>query len=175
MKTTELVAWIGATTGIVSLGWNIYTKITANRPKPVVKAYANMVQMPPPPKNSRFLRITVQNIGTAPATITNVEFYKLIPRWKRLLCRLHLKKRGEEIHAIMNDYRGAQIPHKLEVGSEWVALMEQDGGFEDWLNTDRLHCAIHHSFSRRPVPTKIIRGPIKAVKEEQRVPPSLVR
>lgn len=163
MKTTELVAWIGATTGIASLGWNIYTKITANRPKFVVKAYANMVQMPPPPKNPRFLRITVQNIGTAPTTITNVEFYKLIPWWKRLLYRLHLKKRGEEIHAIMNDYQGAQIPHKLEVGSEWVALMEQDGGFEDWLNTDRLHCAIHHSFSKRPVPAKIIRGPIKAV------------
>jgi hypothetical protein len=40
MKTTELVAWIGATTGIASLGWNIYTKITANRPKLVEKAYA---------------------------------------------------------------------------------------------------------------------------------------
>jgi hypothetical protein len=120
------VAMVGATTGIASLGWNIYSKITANRPKLVVKAYANMVQMPPPPKNPRFLRITVQNIGTAP-TITNVEFYRVIPRWKRLLYRLHLKKRGEEIHAIINDYRGAQIPHELEVGSEWVTLMEQEG------------------------------------------------
>jgi len=42
MKTTELVAWIGATTGIASLIWNIYTKITANRPKLIVRAYANM-------------------------------------------------------------------------------------------------------------------------------------
>ena len=160
MKTTELVAWIGATTGIASLGWNIYTKITANRPKLVVKAYANMIQMPPPPRNPRFLRVTVQNIGTAPTTITNVEFYNLIPRWKRLLYKLHLKKRGEETHAIMNDFRGPQIPHKLEVGTEWVALMEQEPSFEDWLKTDTLHCAIHHSFSK-PVATKIIRGPIK--------------
>jgi hypothetical protein len=160
MKTTELVAWIGATTGIASLGWNIYSKITANRPKLVVKAYGNMIQMPPPLRNPRFLRVTVQNIGTAPTTITNVEFYELIPRWKRILYELHLKKRDEEIHAIMNDFRGPQIPHKLEVGSEWVALMEQDEKFEDWLNTDFLHCAIHHSFSK-PVPTKIIRGPIK--------------
>lgn len=160
MKTTELVAWIGATTGLASLIWNIYTKLTANRPKLVVKAYANMIQMPRPPKNPRFLRVTVQNIGTAPTTITNLEFYNLIARWKRILYRLHLKKRGEEIHAIMNDYRGPQMPHKLEVGSEWVALMEQDGGFEDWLKTDRLHCAVHHSFSKRPVPTKIMRGPI---------------
>jgi hypothetical protein len=143
----------------------IYTKITANRPKLVVKAYANMIQMPSPPKNPRFLRITVQNIGTAPATLTNVEFFETIPRWKRLLYKLHLKKWAEEIHAIMNDYRGPQIPHKLEVGSEWVALMEQDNRFDDWLKTGKLHCAIHHSFSKKSVPTKIIRGPIKRPKE----------
>src|SRR5258708_24201995 len=160
MKTTELVAWIGATTGLASLIWNIYTKVTANRPKLVVKAYANMVQMPSPPKNPRFLRVTVQNVGTASTTLTNLEFFKLVPRWKRLLYRLHLKKRGEEIHAILNDYRGPQIPHKLEVGSEWVALMEQDAGFEDLLKTDKLHCAVNHSFAKRPVPSKIIRGPI---------------
>src|SRR5277367_2337367 len=84
MKTTELVAWIGATTGIASLIWNIYTKITANRPKLVVKAYANMIQMPPPPKNSRFLRITAQNVGTAPTTLTNVEFFEAASIWRRL-------------------------------------------------------------------------------------------
>ena len=60
MKTTGLVAWIGATTGIASLGWNIYAKITANRPKLVAKAYANMILMPPPPKNPRYLKIIVQ-------------------------------------------------------------------------------------------------------------------
>lgn len=160
MKTTDLVAWIGASTGVASLIWNIYTKVTANRPRLVVKAYANMVQMPPPPKNPRFLRITVQNSGTAPTTLTNVEFFKMLPGWKRLLHRLHLRKRGEEIHAVLNDYRGPQIPYKLEVGSEWVALMEQDASFDDWLKTDKLHCAIHHSFSKKTVPTKIIRGPI---------------
>ena len=79
MKTTELVAWIGASTGIASLIWNIYSKVTANRPKLIVRAYANMVQMPPPPKNPRFLRITVQNNGTTPTTITNVEFFKMLP------------------------------------------------------------------------------------------------
>ena len=160
MKTTDLVAWIGASTGLASLIWNIYSKVTANRPKLVVKAYANMVQMPPPPENPRFLRITVQNIGTAPTTLTNVEFFKMLPRWKRLLYRLHLKKRGEEIHAVMNDYRGPQIPYKLEVGTEWVGLMEQDASFEDWLKTDRLYCAIHHSFSKKTMATKIIRGPM---------------
>jgi len=165
MKTTDLVAWIGASTGVASLIWNIYIKVTANRPKLLVKAYANLIQMPRPPKNPRFLRITVQNNGTAPTTITNVEFFEMISRWKRLLYTLHLKKRSEEIRAIVNDYQGPQMPHKLEVGSEWVALMEQDTRFEDWLKTDKLHCAIHHSFSSKTVPTKIIRGPVSAVRE----------
>jgi hypothetical protein len=165
MKTTELVAWVGATTGIASLGWNVYTKITANRPKLVVTAYANMVQMPPPPRNPRFLKITVQDTGTAPTTITNVEFFETIPRWKRLLSKLRPKLRAGEIHAILVDYRGPQIPHKLEVGSEWNAWMEQNKSFDDWLETDKLHCAVHHSFSKKPVSTKIIRGPIKEAKE----------
>lgn len=99
MKTTELVAWVGATTGIASLIWNIYTKITANRPKLVVKAYANMIQMPPPLRNPRYLRITVQNIGTAPTTLTNVEFFNTIPKWQRFLTKLHLKKRTDETEA----------------------------------------------------------------------------
>lgn len=159
-KTTDLVAWIGASTGVASLIWNIYSKITANRPKLVVKAYANLVQMPPPPKNPRFLRITVQNNGTAPTTITNVEFFKMISGWKRLLYKLHLKKRSEGMHAVLNGYRGPQIPYKLDVGSEWSGLMEQDASFEDWLKKDNLQCAIHHSFSKKTVSTKIIRGPI---------------
>jgi hypothetical protein len=96
MKTTELIAWIGATTGIASLGWNIYTKVTANRPKLVVKAFANMIQMPSPPGKPRFLRMTVQNIGTAPTTLTNFEFFRTIPRWQRLLTKLYLKKRTAE-------------------------------------------------------------------------------
>lgn len=160
IKTTDLVAWIGASTGVASLIWNVYTKITANRPKLVVRAYANMVQMPPPPKNPRFLRITVQNNGTAPTTLTNVEFFRMLPLWKRLLCKLRPKMRAGETHAVLNGYQGPQIPHKLEVGTEWVALMQQDGSFEDWLNTDRLRCAIHHSFSKKTVPAKIIRGPL---------------
>jgi hypothetical protein len=68
----------------------------------------------------------------------------MVPRWKRLLYKLRPKLRAGEIHAILNDYRGPQIPRKLEVGSEWVALMEQNEGFDDWLKKDKLHCAIHH-------------------------------
>src|SRR5882762_1508321 len=74
MKPTELAAWIGATTGLASLLWNIYTKLIAG-PKLTVTAFANLVQRPAPPGDPRFLRITVQNVGTATTTITNLDFF----------------------------------------------------------------------------------------------------
>jgi hypothetical protein len=119
-----------------------------------------MIQMPAPPANPRLLRITVQNNGTAPTTITNIGFFDETPQWKRPLYGLHLKKLGEERHAILNDYQAALIPCKLEVGSEWVASMEQDDNFDAWLKKGKLHCAIHHSFSKKSVLKKIIQGPI---------------
>jgi hypothetical protein len=159
MKTTELAAWVGATTGMASLLWNIYTKIAAG-PRLTVTAYANMIQMPPPPGNPRFLRITVQNTGTAPTTLTNLELFTFVPRWERLLSQVKLRKRSAEKHAVIVEYRGPQFPHKLEVGSEWQALMQQDEDFQGWLKTDDLCCAVWHSFSKAPVPTRIVRGPL---------------
>ena len=150
---------MGATTGLASLLWNIYTKLTAG-PKLTVTAFANMVQMPTPPGNPRFLKITVQNIGTATTTLTNLEFFTFVSRWARFLSRAKLTRRSDEKHAVLNDYRGPQFPHKLEVGSEWQALMQQDGRFDEWLKTEKLWCAVWHSFSKRPVPAKIVRGPL---------------
>ena len=157
MSAVELAAWVGATSGLASLFWNIYTKITAG-PELTVTAFSNMVQVPAPPGNPRFLRITVQNVGTAVTTLTNVDFFTLVPRWRRFLWWAKLKKRSVETRAVLNHYQGPQLPQKLEVGSEWQALVQQDDGFEAWLRTDQLCCAIWHSFSKRPVWVKIVRG-----------------
>jgi hypothetical protein len=156
MKTTEIVAWVGATTGVASFLWNIYTKLTSG-PRLRVTAFANMILMPPPQGNQNFLKITVQNIGTATTTLTNLELLTFVPRWERFLSRVKLKKRSaDEKHAVVIQYRGPQFPHKLEVGSEWQALMQQDEDFQRWFKTDELWCAVWHSFSKQPVPTKIL-------------------
>jgi hypothetical protein len=157
MNATELAAWVGATSGLAGLFWNIYAKITAG-PKLAVSAFANMVQMPAQPGNPRFLRITVRNIGTTTTTLTNVDFFAVAPRWKRFLWWARLEKRPAETRAVLNHYQGLQLPQRLEVGSEWQALMQQDDGFEQWLTTTQLCCAIWHSFSKRPVPTRIVRA-----------------
>jgi hypothetical protein len=124
-----------------------------------VTAYANMIQMPPPPGNPTFLKITVQNVGTATTTLTNLELFTFVPRWKQFLSRVKLRKRSTEKHAVINYYEGSRFPHKLEVGGEWQALMQQNEDFQSWLETGKLWCAVWHSFSKRPVPAKIIPGP----------------
>jgi hypothetical protein len=83
-----------------------------------------MVMMPPPPNNPTFLKITVQNVGTSPTTLTNLTFHRYDSWWAKF------RKRAK-FSAVLNTYRGPQLPHKLEVGAEWCALMEQDERFRE--------------------------------------------
>src|ERR1700732_3100358 len=121
MNATPWVAWIGACSGLGSLLWNIYTKLTSGA-RLRVTASAGMILVPPPPRNPRILEITLQNIGTVTTTITNLTFHSYGSRWKRF-------KNRADVNAVINTYSGPQFPHKLEVGGQWVATMEQDDKF----------------------------------------------
>ena len=172
MTATELAAWAGATSGVGSLLWNVYTKLTSG-PRLTVTAFANMVQMPPPPGNPRFLKITVQNIGTATTTLTNLGFDLYPSRWAKLYYKpkvikfVHrtrlskLLRRPDITAAVLNEFQGPRLPYKLEVGGEWQALMQQDETFNEWLKSDEFYCAVSHSFSKHPRQVRIIPGPTK--------------
>jgi len=151
MTATELAAWVGASSGLLSVGWNIYLKLTSG-PKLAVTAFAGMVMMPPPPHNPRLLKLTVNNVGTTPTTINNLTFHIYESRWKRL-------RRRPSVSAVLNHYRGPEMPHKVEVGDEWVAVMEHDEKFNEWLRSGDLWCEVHHSFSKRPTRTRILGHP----------------
>lgn len=157
MEAPPWVAWIGACTGVASLFWNIYTKLTSG-PNLRVTAFADMIQMPPPPGNPSFLDITVQNVGTATTTITNVCFKQYDSRWKRF------RNRSRQRAAVLNHYQGPQLPQKLEVGGEWRANMQQDAGFDEWLASGKLWCEIVHSFGK-PVSVKIL-APVPRTKSK---------
>jgi hypothetical protein len=148
MNATTLAAWVGACSGLGSLIWNIYTKLTSG-PKLRVAAFAGMVMMPPPPNNPTFLKITVQNVGTAPTTLTNITLHQYASRWSRFRNRATFS-------AVLNNYKGPQFPHKLEIGAEWSGLMEQDERFGELLKGDSVWLAAHHSFSKSPTQVKIV-------------------
>lgn len=170
MKVTEIAAWVGAITGPSALLWDFF-KWKTSGPKLVVTAWANMVKMPPPPNNPRFLKIVVQNVGTQVTTITNGNFFKYGTRWakfrwKRPVLRfMHITRLGKlfpnpRIQAMVLDtFQGHQFPYKLEVGGEWQALMEQDEAFDVLLEDKHFYFAVTHSFSRTPKQVKILQGP----------------
>ena len=157
MNSTQLVAWIGAVTGVAGLGWNIYLRLSSG-PKLRVLASANNVKMPPPPGNPHFLSITVTNRGTAPTTITNLSFCSYDSWWKqkpRALCK---QRHGPMLRpCLIAEYEGDSLPRKLDVGGEMRALMKQDGDFDKRLDSDILWVNVWHSFSRRPASVKILR------------------
>lgn len=170
MKVTEIAAWVGAIAGPSALLWDFYKWKTAG-PKLAITAWANMIQMPSPPHNPRFLKITVQNVGTATTTLTSAGFYIYGSPFTRFRCRpfvmtvLHrtglnkLLGKPKLRAAVLNAYQGPQLPQKLEVGGEWQALMEQSDDFDEWLAEKRLYLNIWHSFSKEPKQARILLGP----------------
>ena len=113
MTITEIAAWVGALSGLGSLAWNIYLKLTAG-PKLEVSAHAGMVQRPSPPGDPTFLKITVRNNGIALTTLTNVTFHTYNSTWARW-------KGSASYNSVLNSFEGPQIPFRLEVGTEWTA------------------------------------------------------
>lgn len=127
----------------------MYLKV-ASGPKLKINAHAGMVIMPPPPGDPHFLRIVVQNVGTAPTTITNYTLHS----FNGLLSRF---RNNRTKNAVVTQYIGKQCPTKLDVGEEVSIMVEQDSRFEEWLK-EGVWVGVSHSFEHRPQMTKILDG-----------------
>jgi len=148
MSLTQIGALVGTVTGVASLAWNIYTKISAG-PKLRVQAWAGMVQRPAPPGDPKFLKVIIQNIGTQSTTLTNYGFFQYAKKRDR-------KRRKPETAAVLNHYEGAKYPYKLAVGDEAQLFMQQDASFETMLEIGPVYFWVQHSFAEHPVEVVII-------------------
>jgi hypothetical protein len=149
MNFTQWAAYVGACSGLASLIWNIYSRVTTG-PKLQLTAYVGKVKMPPPPNNPPYLRISVRNVGTQPTTITRVSFFRYRSLWQRIQYR-PLSPAG-----VLMKFSGPPLPHRLDVGEEWAATTEQDANLDAWVRSG-LWCAVHHPLATRPVQVKIYR------------------
>jgi hypothetical protein len=145
---TQVGALIGTVTGVASLGWNIYTKVSAG-PKLRVQAWAGMIERPAPPGDPKFLKVIIQNVGSQPTTLTNYGFFQYANKRDR-------KRRKPKAAAVLNHYQGAQYPYKLAVGDEAQLLMQQDAGFEKMLEQGTVYFWVQHSFAKHPVEVSIV-------------------
>jgi hypothetical protein len=147
---TRLVAWIGASTGIFSLAWNIYLKLSSG-PKISLVVKAGMKVHPPPAGNPSFLTITVYNTGTETTTLRTLAFH-VYPSNRA-------KRKGNSTNSwVLNSgqLRGSQLPYKLEVGSEWVNAVSESEEFTEPIANDTLWCELYNSFGK-PVLAKVSR------------------
>jgi hypothetical protein len=151
-NSTTWVAWIGAATGVCSLVWNIYLKITTG-PKLRIEAHAGMVLVPPEPGDHHFLRIVVRNVGSAPTTITNYTLHS----FGGFLSKLRRSEFNAAKSAVITAYRGNQCPTKLNVGEEVSVLVEHDQRFDEWLRDD-VWVGVSHTFRNRAKLAKIYDG-----------------
>ena len=147
MEATPSVAWVGACSGIASLAWNIYTKMTSG-PRLKITAISGMKQWPPPPGDPTYLSVIVRNTGTATTTLTNLSLHIYDSYWKR-------KRQKASSTVVVVNFINGKIPFKLEVGSEWTAFMAQDEKFNELLASNKLWCGIWHSFSTKPIEVKV--------------------
>jgi len=149
MKLTDMLAIIGAITGVSSLAWNIYIKLSAG-PKLSVKAWPGMKMMPTPPDDPTYIRVTVRNTGTATTTLTTLSFH--VYESKR-----QVKKFKPDQSVVVVQSIGDKTPFKLEVGGEWNGYVNQDGPFTQLIADGKLWCGVYHSFAgEKPEQAKVM-------------------
>lgn len=147
---TLILAIIGTCTGLASLLWNIYTKLSAG-PKLRIQAWAGMVQRPAPPGDPKFFKVIIQNIGTQPTTLTNYGFRQYATKRDR--------KRGKPKFLAVIDpmmCEGARYPYKLAVGDEASLNMKHDASLDELLSKGAVYFWLQHSFSEHLVEVPVI-------------------
>lgn len=150
MTLTQIGAFVGSLTGVASLTWNIYVKHSAG-PKLRVQAFANMVMRPAPQGDPHFLKVSIQNIGTAQTTLTNYGLNQYDGKKRRF------KRQLPEFSAVLNYYQGAKTPYRLGVGEQATVLMEHNLDFEERLESGKpVYFAVWHAFSKKPIEVPII-------------------
>jgi len=149
MTATDQAAWFGASIGALNFCWNIWLWWRSG-PRLRVTAHCNQLNSMGLTGGSLQVRIRVKNNGTAPTTITSVCFQTYDSWWK------WVRRKSTDYPAVLSHPQPAELPSKLEVGSEWDARVEQDPNVGDWLESGGIWCAVSHSFAKRPKRVKTL-------------------
>lgn len=109
LGVSAVMAWVGATTGIAALVWQV---ITWRRPAHRVKVWRaqTFLAYPGGGTSEAMVSVTARNVGASPVTVTN---------WGISLG----KKEGGVF--VPNPIPGSErIPHRLEAGAEMTMLAD---------------------------------------------------
>ena len=141
MTASDIAAWWGAALATVVFLWDIYKWATSG-PRLVVRAFPNMVSAGSYWEAQGQLSIFVEaiNRGDKLTTLTNIAVFA----YRSRLHRLFRKK----AHTLLPPNPG--IPHELDPGKRWTAMLEQDA-LRERAPGCVFHLHIGHSGSNRPI------------------------
>jgi gamma-glutamylcysteine synthetase len=150
MNATELAAWVGATTGVCAIIWDIF-KWKTSGPKLKFWVHKDMVLMPDPiSRKNRYVEFRIRNNGTATTTVTTIGCHFYDSRLKKF------RHRPSKSFVISRPNDTQPLPHALAVGEEWIGMLAQDPELNAMIDTGRLWGAVYHSWSDRPVQSRIL-------------------
>jgi hypothetical protein len=149
MNPTQWAAWVGASSGVGGLLWNVYTKLTSG-PKLNLTVTPGLMRIPDTHEGRLYIAARVRNVGTAKTTITNMCFAAYDSSWKKF------RRRSTADWVVASPSPTQPVPFKLEVGEEWSGMAIQDDKMQRAIDGGNLWCAIYHSWSRRPIQERVV-------------------
>jgi len=145
MGTTDIVAWIGAISGMSAIIWDVY-KWYRTGPRLKVTAKCNMETLSPSNGNQTFIVIRVSNTGTAMTTLRTLRLETRKYCWS-------IRPMRQAIALPHNS--GQRLPFELGPGQEWTGAILQDKELANRARTLALYCVVDHSFSTRPAKARL--------------------
>ena len=145
MSATEWAAWVGASTGVAALAWEI-VRWSREGPRLLVRASPNMTVVPD--TDGRYvLMVYVTNRGTMPTTLTGWGLFEF-RSWNA-----RRRMRPARNWVAMHDSEfGLPLPRELQPGQQWSGGVRQNADIGEIIAAERLYVGVYHAFEpTRPV------------------------
>lgn len=160
MTTTDILAIIGAITGIIgtiagltALGWDFYKWRYSERVRLKVTATPNFVSTTNP--HEKLIWVTVTNIGKIPTTIKLLSFHGFDTKAEQK------KRNGKDVSIMLNPLHG-QLPIRLNPGDDWAGGFRQNGeGIEKYYQFNHFIIQIEDTMSEKPFRAEVDKSLIK--------------
>ncbi|MBA3715916.1 MAG: hypothetical protein H0W76_26295 [Pyrinomonadaceae bacterium] len=160
MTTTDVLAIIGAVTGIIgtiaglfALCWDYYKWKYAERVQLKVTAIPNFVNAED--RRKEMIWVSVTNIGKIPTTIKLLTLHGFNSK------RGMKKRNGENLAIITQPFYG-QLPAKLNPGDDWDGGFDQHSeGIEEYLKYKYFVVQVEDTMSNKPFRAEVDKSLVK--------------
>jgi len=142
---TDVLAWVGAVTGTIGFGWDVY-KWRKRGAEVRVRIKPNMLHAGPRSEAQKPLCIVEAiNLGAAPTTITHFMGAHYTSFWQRLLNRP-----AASLFVPQSSETATGVPYVLAPGQVWIGRADQ-AQLDEYCAKGRVKLGVAHTWQEKPV------------------------